>query len=120
MYKVYFYQTERDECPVDEFLDSLNIKHRAKVLRWIKQLEESGPDLKRPYADILKGKIRELRIPFGRNSYRIFYFFFTGKNVILTHGIYKKTDKTPFKEISKAENYMTDFLNRFNIGEIEL
>jgi len=89
-YKVIFYQTKSNYCPVDEFLDSLNTKHRAKVLRWLEQLEIMGPNLKRPFADIVKGKIRELRIPFGSNTYRIFYFFFIKRSIILTHGIFKK------------------------------
>lgn len=119
-YEIIFYTTVSNHCPVDEFLDSLNLKPRAKVLRWLEQLEILGPNLKRPYADVIKGKIRELRIPFGSNSYRIFYFFFIKKQIVLTHGITKKTNKIPLKEIKKAENYMNDFTKRFNDGGIEL
>lgn len=117
-YKIIFYATANNHCPIDEFLDSLNFKHRAKVLRWFEQLELLGPDLKRPYADIIKGKIRELRIPFGSNSYRIFYFFYIKGKIVLTHGIIKKTNEIPAREIQRAENYMNDFIERFNKGGI--
>ena len=119
-YKIVFYMTVSDHCPVDKFLNSLNLKHRAKVLRWLKQLEILGPNLKRPFADIVKGKIRELRIPFGSNSYRIFYFFFIEKKIVLTHGITKKTNKISLRELQRAENYMNDFIKRYNEGGIEL
>lgn len=111
-YEVIFYETPSGHVPVDDFLDSLQIKVRAKVEKWIEKLELHGPNLPRPYADIVVGKIRELRIVFGSNQYRILYFFF-GKIIVLTHGFPKKTDKVPPLEIKRAENYMTDFLNRY-------
>lgn len=120
IYQVVFYNTKRGECPIDNFLDSLNLKHRAKIIKWLEQLEILGPNLKRPFADIVKGKIRELRISFGSNAYRIFYFFFLKNKIVLTHGIYKKANKLSVKEINRAENYMNDFINRFNKGEINL
>jgi hypothetical protein len=46
----------------DEILDGLDKKSRAKVAANLSLLEEEGPHLKRPYADVVRGKIRELRI----------------------------------------------------------
>lgn len=111
-YEVIFYETANGHIPVDDFLDSLQTKVRAKVEKWIEKLEQHGPDLPRPYADIVIGKIRELRIVFGSNQYRMLYFFF-GKIIVLTHGFTKKTDKVPPLEIKRAENYMAEFLNRY-------
>lgn len=48
------------------------------------------------------------------NIYRIFYFAYTGKFVILLHGFQKKTQKTPKKEIEIAEARMQDFLSKKN------
>ncbi len=112
LYEVIFYETNNGLCPVDEFLDLLQLKVRAKVEKWIEKLEHHGPNLPRPYADIVVGKIRELRIVFGSNHYRLLYFFY-GKTIVLTHGFIKKTDKVPTQEIKRAENCMTDFLNRY-------
>lgn len=111
MYEVIFYTTEKNECPVDDFLDTLQNKVSAKVEKWIEQLERHGPDLPRPYADIVHGKIRELRIGFGSNEYRFLYFFH-GKQIVLTHGFIKKTRALPVQEIERAVKAMDDFLRR--------
>ncbi len=81
MYEVIFYTDSRDRCPTDEFLDKLQNKVRGKVAKWIGKLEEEGPNLPRPYADIVRGKIRELRLVFSPNYYRFLYFFL-GKKLL--------------------------------------
>ncbi len=73
----------------------------------------------RPYADAVRGKIRELRIRFGNIRYRFFYFFHD-KNIIITHGIKKKSDKIPENEINRAESMRLNFLSRLNKGLIDL
>lgn len=48
-------------------------------------------------------------------SYRLFSFWDTGLDtlVIVTHGIVKKTQKTPSKEIAKAEEIRKEyFINK--------
>ena len=82
--------------------------HRGKVLRWIEALESCGPNLSRPYADIVRGKIRELRITFGGTHYRLLYFF-DGKRIVITHGFIKKTDQVPVQELERAERLMYEW-----------
>ena len=108
-YEVEFYTTPSGDCPIDEYLDEMVSKHRAKVEKWIEKLEEYGPNLPRPYADILDGPIRELRIQFGHMKYRILYFIHK-KIVLLTHGIVKKTGPVPSEEIERTKRYMHDWL----------
>lgn len=115
MYEVEFYEDERGRCFAVEFLNGLQIKVRAKVAKWIDKLGEEGPDLPRPYADLVRGKIRELRVGFGTNEYRLLYFFF-GKRIIIAHGFLKKTDKVPIGEIEKAERIIQDFFQRVKGG----
>lgn len=111
MYKVIFYESLTGKCPTDEFLDKMQPKVRAKVEKWMVKLEEEGPNLPRPFADVVRGKIRELRMRFGSNYYRFLYFFF-GKKIIVTHGFLKKTDKIPPGEINRAQRMMQDYLQR--------
>jgi len=118
-YEVLFYEKPDKSCPVDDFLDGLLPKVRGKFYKWIEQLELHGPNLPRPYADILRDKIRELRLKFGSNQYRFLYFFLN-KKIIMTHGLIKKTDEVPESEIELAIKYMNDFVSRLNKGEIEL
>lgn len=85
---------------------------RAKAGAWLGLLQEKGPQLLRPYADVLQGPIRELRVSFGRLEVRLLYFI-SGKNVIITHGFLKKTDKVPQEEIDRAMRYRNDWLATF-------
>jgi len=43
----------------------------------------------------VRGKIRELRIRDSEGAVRIFYFTFTGKRIVLSHGFIKKIARTP-------------------------
>lgn len=111
MYKIIFYKTLRGEELALSFIDSLQDNVKGKTLRWLKRLEELGPDLHRPFADVLTGKIRELRISHGHNEIRLLFFFYD-KYIVVTNGFMKKSDKVPVSEIEKAINYMNDFLLR--------
>ncbi len=55
----------------------------------------------------LQGEIWEFRTLFNKTHFRIFAFWDKDDKqeilVLTTHGIIKKTDKTPEKEIVKAE-----------------
>ena len=118
-YEVLFYESREGKCPVDGFLGSLPAKVKGKLEKWIEQLELYGPSLPRPFADTLRGKIRELRLRFGPSHYRFLYFFL-GKKIIMTHGFVKKSDKVPEEEIVRAIRMMDDFVRRWNQGGIEL
>ena len=104
MYKLIFYTAERGDSPLDDFLDRLDKKSRAKVAAYLSLLEEQGPNLKRPYSDIVRGKIRELRIHHSSNQYRIFYFFQMQDQIVLVHAFFKKTQQLRKKDIDLAEN----------------
>lgn len=80
-------------CPVIDFLDSLDLKMRAKTLRMIMLLEQNGNDLKEPYSKFLGDGIYELRVKQGTNIVRILYFFMVGRRIIVTNGFVKKTQK---------------------------
>lgn len=116
MHNVIYYIESNGYCPVREFIDDKKLKNRAKILALIKQLEIDGPNLPRPYADLLEDGIHELRIRIaadkGGTHTRILYFFFDGNNIILTNGFMKTTDKVPKSEIKKAKKYRTDYLKQ--------
>lgn len=76
-------------------------------------LEENGPTLPRPYADILEDGIHELRIKLSGRQERILYFFVFHKCIILTHAFTKKTSAVPGREIEKAKKCRDDFTGRF-------
>jgi hypothetical protein len=74
-------------------------------------LASLGPDLPRPYADALRGKIRELRIGFGRLQSRLLYFF-DERRIVLVSGFLKKSAAVPEEELLRAERRMADWLAR--------
>ncbi len=51
----------------------------------------------------------EIRIEYQSNIYRIFCCFDKGNLVVLFNGFQKKTQKTPRKEIEKAEKIMKEY-----------
>ncbi len=108
-----FYKTAKGSCPVEEFLDSLQAKPAQKIA-WTLNLIEDMAIVPSVYFSKMIGTdgIWECRIKFGSNIYRIFAFFDRNK-VILTHGIIKKTQKTPSEEIKRAESYKKDYFNRY-------
>jgi phage-related protein len=50
-----------------------------------------------------------MRIKVGSNIFRVFCFFDEGNLVILLGGFQKKSEKTPPKEISKAEKQKMEY-----------
>ena len=111
-FKVLFYQKADGSEPVKQFLNSLDKKMRAKMVRTIEALQNNGNDLREPYSKHLDDGIFELRAKVGTDISRVLYFFFLGQRVILTNGFIKKTQKTPIKEINLAKKYRSDFLQR--------
>ena len=112
-YEIEFYKKAGQErSSVNEYLDAMLEKHRHKALAIMARLEEEGPNLKRPHADVLSGsKIRELRCGFHNLEHRFLYFF-VNKVIIMTHGFLKKTDAVPKGEITRAEQAMEDWIRR--------
>jgi phage-related protein len=94
-------------------LDSLSGKAAQKAT-WVLKLLEDLDVVPSAYFKKLTGteEIWECRIAFGSNAYRIFCFFAGNSVVVLTHGLVKKSRKTPKAEIEKAEAYRKDFLKR--------
>lgn len=110
---VIFYKTADGNCPVQDFLDSLPGKVAQKVA-WVLTLLEDMEVVPSTYFKKLVDteEIWECRIQIASNAYRIFCFFERNSVIILTHGFAKKTQKTPQKEIERAEAYRRDYLKR--------
>lgn len=115
---VIYYESSEGKCPVVDFIDSRSKRNQAKVMSLISFLEEMGPILPRPYADLLEDGIHELRIKLSGEQIRILYFFCYKDFIILTHAFNKTTDIVPEPEIKKAKKYRKDFLKRFKKNQL--
>jgi len=111
MYTVKFYQTNRGEYPVKEFIDQLDKKIQAKIYSHLDLLQQDGPELPRPYSAHVRGKIKELRIRISPVNVRILYFFYHEKNIILLHALKKKTKKLQERDILIAHNNMKKYIS---------
>ena len=116
-YSVLFHRDKHGKIPVREFLEKLSLKERAKVLKYIEFLREQNGILDEPYSRHITGKMRELRVDFGRARHRVFYFLFIQKKIILLHAFTKNTEKTPLQEIQKAEYNMEQIIKNQKMYE---
>jgi phage-related protein len=93
-----------------EFLLNLDSKSREKI---IFNIDKSKIKTDSELLKKLKGEIWEFRTLFNKTHYRIFAFWDKDDKqqtlVLTTHGIIKKTDKTPENEIEKAEQIRLNY-----------
>lgn len=84
------------------FVRSLPLKVQQKITYNYKKIEQ-GVMNKELFKKLENSEIWEFRTLFNGSYYRLFSFWDTETLVIATHGIVKKSQKTPPKEITKAE-----------------
>jgi phage-related protein len=87
-----------------DFLNRLDDKAREKIYYNIRKAQYLNDN---ELFKKLTESIWEFRTLYAGNAYRLFAFWDKSGNneklVLATHGIIKKSDKTPKKEIEKAE-----------------
>lgn len=98
-----------------EFLENLDPKTREKIYYNLKKSQfVSDNELFKKLND----SIWEFRTLYNSKAYRLFAFWdkVNGKDtlVVATHGILKKTQKTPPKAIKKAEDIRMQYLEHKN------
>ena len=98
---------------VIEFFESIEEKARDKIIFNIHKARKSNdPKLFKK----LKDEIWEFRTLYNKKQYRLFAFWDKRDNkstlVVATHGIIKKTQKTPTKEILKAKELMKKYFEK--------
>ena len=117
LYEVEFYYDRHGKSEIVDFLDDLKEKsetnktariNREKILAYIGALARYGTRIGVPYVKHIDGEIWELR-PLGN---RIFFFYWKDNKFVLLHHFIKKTQKTPSREIAKAQNNLKDFKER--------
>ena len=92
------------------------------LLMYVGLLEEYGPQLSRPYADTLKGSglknLKELRVPYHGDPYRILYAFDPKRQALLLVGGNKAGDKRWYdRMIPLAETVFAKHLEELDKGE---
>lgn len=86
----------------------------ARKVSWVLMLVEELDILPSTCFKKLAGSndIWECRTQLGSNEYRILCFHAGSSVLVLTNGFVKKTQKTPAKEIERAETCKRDYFRR--------
>lgn len=112
-----FFVDEAGESPVEDFLNSLDMKSRARF-RWsMEQLRTRNVRARPPLVRHIEDDLWELREESQTNIYRILYVFFTGRRIVFLHGFQKKTQKIPKRELETAKRHYQAFLAQERSGE---
>lgn len=93
IFTVIFYKEMNGSKPLSEFIKSLNIKMKAKVVANLHLLEEYGNLAREPLSKPLGDGIFEVRTVEGNDIVRILYFFDEEKIIIATNGFVKNNKK---------------------------
>ncbi len=95
-----------------EFIKSLSNNVRKKISYIILKIQDGEKN--NEIFKKLNDNIWEIRVTYEGLHYRLFSFWDTeeGAMIVSTHGIIKKTQKTPKKEIKKAENLRQEYFRK--------
>ncbi|HAU85059.1 MAG TPA: hypothetical protein DCW90_06050 [Lachnospiraceae bacterium] len=115
MFEIIFYRDSKGNEPVKDYILSLfegdNKDNRIKGNKFrdcIKVLKQNGTRAGRNYVKHLQGKLWELKVL----KDRVIFFTYTDNTIVLLSCFRKKTQKTPKREIEKAEKLMTEYTER--------
>lgn len=127
--EIYFYEEENGQSSVFDFFEKLRDKaasnKQARTLldnfyRRLDSLRINGATEGLPHFDTIKNSkypLKEIRMKHTVGYYRILFCPWNGNSYVLLHLILKKTDKTPPRDIKRAERLMDDWLKR-NGGKV--
>lgn len=100
----------------NEFFEPLSEKVKEKIdeVLFMITIIERVPTKFFKSIEGIKG-LFEIRVEFESNIYRIFCCFDKGNLVVLFNGFHKKTQKTPTKELNKAQKLMSEYFSEQKI-----
>jgi phage-related protein len=116
LYEIHFFEDKEGNSPVFEFIEALSKKtdkdsriNHNKINDYIEVLSQYGKAAGEPYIKHLDGDIWEIRPIRGR----IFFASWEKNGFILLHHFqFKKTQKTPKREIEQAKRNLKDIMER--------
>lgn len=98
-WSIVFYTTEQGDSPVEEFLESLDLKTQARFDWSIEQLRVRNTRAREPLVKHIEGKLWELRRASNGNIYRLMYFFLRVNGSCLYTDFRKSPQKRPSERL---------------------
>jgi len=83
----------------------------ASFIRIAEQMVVSGPNLGMPYTKAMGEGLFEIRARGPEGIGRVFYCCLKGRRVVVLHGLIKKTQATPIKDLRLAKQRMKEVSN---------
>lgn len=111
-----YYRAPDGTEPVLEFIESLDAKRQAALIRQLDRLNELSdamPHLPFPHSSQVDGELREMRCHMGSEHYRVLYRR-SERLIVLLHAFRKTTGKLPLSEIKVAQKRWDDFKARMD------
>ena len=93
IFQLIVYKKINGEVPVEEFLDSIDPKMRAKIYGLMEILQEKGNMLREPYSKHLDDGFMNCVANLGCDITRVLYFFYYDGKIVMTNGFVKKHKK---------------------------
>lgn len=118
MFDIEIYRDRTGYSEIAEWIKDLNTKaitcknsriRLKKIVEYIEYLKAFGTQIGEPAVKHIKNSdLWELR----PTRDRIFFFYWKDNTFVLLHHFVKKTQKTPSREVERAQHYLKDFLER--------
>ncbi|MDY7093438.1 MAG: type II toxin-antitoxin system RelE/ParE family toxin [Acidobacteriota bacterium] len=111
--------TERGDCPLLDFLTSLEgqlAKDGRRMLRLLARVASLGPPKNTEISHQLDPGVWE----FIQGRLRVLWFYDEGKLVLCSHGFVKKQQKTPRAELERAKTMRRRYLEAKRRGNLRV
>jgi phage-related protein len=110
VFRIECYVTTHGAAPAEDWLEQLPLAAQQKFAALFARMGDTGKIWnERKFKHLTEtNQLFEFKV----ETDRVLCFFFVGRRLILTHGFRKDGDKTPKREIERAESYKHDFEGR--------
>jgi phage-related protein len=110
VFRIECYVTAHGVTPAEDWLEQLPLAAQQKFAALFARMGDTGKIWnERKFKHLTEtNQLFEFKV----EADRVLCFFFAGRRLILTHGFRKHGDKTPKREIERAELYKRDFEGR--------
>ena len=108
-FKIAFHE-KNGKSDVRDYIESLETKKKAKIYYMLELLRQRGWQMKYPDTEKVGDKVFALRVEYGNNEYRFFYFFHSREIILFVHYVHKKSKKLRPEDIEKAERIRKEYL----------
>lgn len=108
--RIEFYVAPSGIIPAEDWLEHLPLAAQQKFAALFARMGDTGKIWnERKFKHLTE---TDQLFEFKVEADRVLCFFFVGRRLIVTHGFKKTGDKTPKREIDRAETYKKDFERR--------